>query len=382
VAATLRFATLRTMRSGAAIAVLALFATLSIAHDALAGPSRQQRIASRISLANIVENLDRTTAHRYGARDDRGAPLEGLKVVQVGDRYVGIYHSPGGGRFNVHVATSKDLIAWTRRVTLDEDASQPTISVQPGGSLVVAYEKTTLLDLIPRPALPDGLAGPLDILDGPLNRIRIRFRFYRSLDALLDNQFSRQFTAKRLLSPTAEGTPSITKAILRRGLISRSRIEVGMHYFADIDGDGKPDLDRLATGVLTNFDTWEARPQPQLDADLLKARSFHKGFSGPPRGSLGDRDQVIFDGVRLELQEAQYVPGDYSSWRLFLIDPRYRVPRPLEIETGGDSRSFGNPTVTALTAPSGRPAILVTMYVFSEGAANGEAGPLIFYVER
>jgi hypothetical protein len=371
------------MRGTGAVALLTLLlAALALAQTASAGPSRQQRIASRVSLASIVENVDHTTAHRYGARDDRGAPLEGLKVVQVGDRYVGVYHAPGGGRFNVHVATSKDLIAWTRQATLDEDASQPTIAVQPGGSLIVAYEKTTILDLLQRPPLPENLAETLQILDGPLNRIRIRFRFYRSVDALLDNQFSRQFTARRTLSPTAEGTPSITKAILRRGLISRSRIEVGMHYFADLNGDGVPDLDRLATAVLTDFTTWEARPQPELDNDLLRLKSFHKGFSAPPRGSLGDRDQIIFDGVRLELQEAQYIPGDYSSWRLFLIDPRNRVTRPLEIETGGDSRSFGNPTATALTAPSGRPAILVTMYVFAEGAARGEAGPLVFYVER
>ena len=371
------------MRGTGAVSLLALLlVALALAETASAGPSRQQRIASRVSLASIVENVGRTTAHRYGARDDRGAPLEGLKVVQVGERYVGVYHAPGRGRFNVHVATSKDLIEWTRRATLDEDASQPTISVQPGGSLIVAYEKTTILDLLQRPALPESLAETLQILDGPLNRIRVRFRFYRSVDALLDNQFGRQFTAKRALSPTAEGTPSITKAILRRGLISRSRIEVGLHYFSDINGDGVPDLDRLATGVLTDFSNWEVRAQPDFDDDLLKLKSFHRGFSAPPRGSIGDRDQIIFDGVRLELQEAQYIPGDYSSWRLFLIDPRYRVPRPLEIDTGGDSRSFGNPTATALTSPSGHRAILVTMYVFTEGAARSEAGPLVFYVER
>ena len=367
------------MRGAAALCMLALLATLGLAEAASAGPSRTQRINSRVSLARIVEDVDHTTAHRYGARDDRGAPLEGLKVVQVGDRYVGVYHAPGRGRFNVHVATSTDLIEWKRRATLDQDASQPTISVQPGGSIIVAYEKTTLLDHLLRPVLPDDV---LEVIDGPLNRIRLRFRFYRSVDALLANQFSRQFTARRVLSPTAEGTPSITNATLRGGLISRSRIEVGMHYFADIDGDGKPDLDRLATGVLTDFNTWEEHAQPDLDADLLKATSLHEGFAAPPRGSLGDRDQIIFDGVRLELQEAQYVPGDYSSWRVFLIDPRYRVPRPLQITTDGDSRAFGNPTATALTAPSGRPAIFMTMYVFAEGAARSEAGPLIYYVER
>jgi hypothetical protein len=300
----------------------------------------------------------------------------------VGGYYVGAYHAPGGGRFNVHIATSRDLVAWTRRTTLDEDASQPTIAALPNGGMLVAYEKTTLLDVLPRAPLLPSLVGPTDIIDGPLNRIRVRFRYYRSVEALLDGQHSAQFTAPRSLSPTAEGTPSITKVHMRNGLISQSTIEVGLHYFADLDRNGTPDVDRLATGTLTNFNAWQARSAPDLDADLLGLRSFHKGFSAPPRGSIGDRDQIILDGVRLELQEAQYIPGDYSSWRLFLIDPRDRVPRPLEIETGATSRSFGNPTATALTAPSGRPAILITMYVFAEGAAPREAGPLVFYVER
>jgi len=358
---------------------VALLGALALATAAPAAPSKAQRISARVALQKIVEDLGRTTAHRYGARDDRGAPLDGLKVVQVGDRNVGVYHAPGGGRFNVHVATSDDLISWTRRTTLDDDASMPTIKALPGGSVLVAYEKTTLLDLLPRVPLPPEVAG---IIDGPLNRIRLRFRYYRSVDALLAGEHSRQFTAKRTLSPTAEGTPSITKAILRKGLISRSRIEVGMHYFADLDGNGTSDLDRSATAVLTDFRDWEAQARPDIDANFLNLKTFHEGFSAPPRGSIGDRDQIILDGVRLDVQEAQYIPGDFASWRTFIIDPRNGRPRPLEIDTGGDSRAFGNPTVTALTAPSGRPAVLVTLFVFAEGAGRSEEGPLVYYVER
>ena len=77
--------------------MLAVLLALAIAQTADAGPTQQQRAISRFSLAKIVENLGRTTAHRYGARDDRGAPLEGLKVVQVGDRYVGVYPPPVAG---------------------------------------------------------------------------------------------------------------------------------------------------------------------------------------------------------------------------------------------------------------------------------------------
>jgi hypothetical protein len=366
----------------AAVLLAALCAALALAPAASAGPTKQQRAKARVALKTIVERADRTTAHRFGVRDDRGVPLEGLKVEQDGDRYIGVYHAPGDGHFNAYVATSTDLMNWTRRATIDQDASQPTIQILPGGSVVVVYEKTLLLDLLSRGDIPAALAGTLSILDGPLNRIRLRFRFYRSVDALLDGDFSRQFTAPRTLSPTAEGTPSITKATLRRGLTSRSRIEVGMHYYADLDHSGGPDADRAATGVLTDFNRWEAVPKPTLDTELRTLKVFHPGFSGPPQGSIGDRDQIILDGVRLELQEAQYVPDDFSSWRTFLIDPRSRVPRPLQIVTAGGSRSFGNPTATALTSPDGKPAVFVTLYVFEEGAADGEAGPLIFYTER
>ncbi|HEX8159897.1 MAG TPA: sialidase family protein [Solirubrobacteraceae bacterium] len=364
---------------------LALFTALLVASSvcapAYAGPTRAQRAQSGASLASIVERVDQSTAHRYGAKDDHGAPLEGLKVVQVDGRNIGIYHAPGGGRFNVHVATSDDLISWKRRDTIDEDASQATIAVLPGGSLLVAYEKTTLVDLLPRPPAPAAtlLTNPLRILEDPFDRIRVRFRYYRSVNDLLHNQFARQFTPPRRLSPTAEGTPSITNATLRGGLISRSRIEVGLHYFAN--SPGQPQVDRRSTALLTNFNSWQERARPDLDAEFLTAKARHDGFAGSPIGSIGDRDQIIFDGVRLELQEAQYVPNDYASWRTFLVDPRRPVPRPLQIVTGSGSRSFGNPSVTELTGPDGHRAVFVSIYVFSEGAAKSEAGPLIYYRE-
>jgi hypothetical protein len=360
--------------------VAALFAPL--AH---AGPSRTQRSLAREGLASIVERVDRTTAYRYRATDDRGALLDGLKVLQVDGTNLGVYHARSSdGRFNVYLATSDDLIAWKRRTTIDAGASQPTIALLPSGGIVVAYEKVSLIELGPLSSITDALetiVGP--ILNRPEDRIRIRFRYYRTIDALLHSQFAREFTAPRRLSPTAEGTPNITKATLKRGLISRSRIEVGMHYFADLDGNGTADADRQATAVLTGFSRWQARPAPELDDALMRAPFVHPGFTQAPRGNIGDRDQIIFDGVRLDLQEAQYVAGDYSSWRPFLIDPRGGPPRPLDIVTRAGSKSFGNPTATALKAPDGRDAVLVTVYVFSEGAGSGdEIGPLIYYRDR
>jgi hypothetical protein len=375
---------MRTRVTTTTVLLSALVAALLAAPLAHAGPSYTQRSLAREGLASIVEQVDRTTAYRYRAKDDRGALLDGLKVLQVDGTNLGIYHAPAkDGRFNVYVATSDDLIAWTRRTTIDAGASQPTIARLPSGGIIVAYEKVSLIELGPLSSLTDTLesvVGP--ILNSPKDRIRIRFRYYRTVDALLHAQFAREFTAPRRLSRTAEGTPNITSVKTKRGLLSRSRIEVGMHYFADLDGNGTPDADRQATAVLTGFGRWQARAAPELDDALMRAPFVHSEFTQPPRGNIGDRDQIIFDGVRLDLQEAQYVAGDYSSWRPFLIDPRGGVPRPLNIVTHGGSKSFGNPTATALKAPSGRDAVLVTVYIFSEGAAPDENGPLIYYRER
>ena len=49
------------------------------------------------------------------------------------------------------------------------------------------------------------------------------------------------------------------------------------------------------------------------------------------------------------------------------------------IHTDGGSTAFANPTVTALTAPNGQLAILVTLFVPGQGAAPGESGELIYY---
>ena len=226
-------------------AVLGALAVLLGAVPAHAGVSAIQRKLTREAFASIVERIDRTTAHRYGATDDRGARLDGLKVLQVDGTNLGLYHAPArDGRFNVYVATSDDLMAWTRRRTIDIGASQPTVTLLPSGGLVVAYEKVSLIELDPLNLIGDVLesvVGP--ILNRPTDRIRLRFRFYRTVNALLHGQYAREFTAPRRLSPTAEGTPSITKVTEKRGLLSRSRIELGLHYFADLDGNGTPDAD-------------------------------------------------------------------------------------------------------------------------------------------
>jgi hypothetical protein len=356
---------------------------LAAACGALAAPAAAEQPADPAAVVrSAVEQVPSDAAHvRFDARDSAGTPLDGLKVIQTtSGRNVGVYHAPVGGRFELYVGTSTDLLHWTKTATLDTDASQGTLAALPDGGYVVAYEWT-------KPDLATSVRNHLSLLAPPspaaaakADRIRIRFRYYATLERLLSGQISREFTAPRGLSMSAVGTPSIM-SVAETPDLATSRIEVGLHYRADTDGNGYPDDDRQGTAVLTNFSSWRPRVAERLNTAFASATRLHRPYSKAPRGSFGDRDEITFDGVPLQLYEAQYRRNDFASWRLFLRDRRSGALSAVRVATPGGSTSFGNPTVTELVAPSGKRALMVTMFVFSEGAASGEAGSLIFYRE-
>jgi hypothetical protein len=357
---------------------------LAAACGALAAPAAaQQRSDPVAALRSAVEQVPADAAHvRFGARDSAGTPLEGLKVIQTKGRNVGVYHAQSGDRYELYVGTSTDLLHWTKTARLDSDASQGTLAALPDGGYVVAYEWAKPSDLVAAVGNQHlSLLAPLKgVTAATVDRIRIRFRYYATLDRLLAGQISREFTAPRTLSASAQGTPSIASVALTPDL-SSSRIEVGLHYRADTDGNGYPDDDRQGTAVLTDFSSWRSRTADALNTAFESAKRLHRGYTKAPRGSFGDRDEITFDGAALQLYEVQYRRNDFGSWRLFLRDRRSGVLSAVRVATPGGSTSFGNPTVTELVAPSGRRALMVTMFVFSEGAAGGEAGSLLFYRE-
>ena len=57
------------------------------------------------------------------------------------------------------------------------------------------------------------------------------------------------------------------------------------------------------------------------------------------------------------------------------------VPISADTVAGTVSDSMPDRVRTVLRAPSGRTALLATMFVFGEGAGPGEAGPLLYYRE-
>lgn len=279
---------------------------------------------------------------RYGVADDRGVSMDTLKVIEdPAGGYFAVYHSrPRRDAFTVHLAFSRDLMAWHHRADLDHDASQPTITQLADGGFLVAVEA--------------GGAG---------RPAWLRVHRYPTRQSLLDARPDRTFDAPHTLVPAdryAEGTPHIEHASP-----DGSVIDLGFHYFRD----GK--VDRQGAGRLTDFRDWRCAAEPALDA-AVEAWGV--------RGNIGGRDSARVS-ERIFLIEGQLRPRDWGSWRVFRYDPATKRAWPLGIRTHGGSTAFANPTVTALRSPQGVSALVVTLFVFSEGAADGEAGPLIYYRE-
>ena len=95
-------------------------------------------------------------------------------------------------------------------------------------------------------------------------------------------------------------------------------------------------------------------------------------------GHIGDRDSISFRGHDLMLIEGETIPGDWSSWRMFLYDDETRSAELLRFRTHAGSAAFSNPTISKIEI-GGREAILVTLYLFTEGARGEEDQELLFY---
>ena len=168
-----------------------------------------------------------------------------------------------------------------------------------------------------------------------------------------------------------EGTLTTHSASLTTD-IDRFVIDVGFDYQRGCD------LDRQARGWLTNFIGWTAVANTDLDAAIDAAASAQ---GQQINGNIGDRDTFFFDNGHFSVHEVQYRKGDFRSWRIYLPTWQFGSVDCLPITTHGGSIAFANPSVTTIRAPSGGSAVALSLFVSSEGAAPGEAGPLNFYRE-
>ncbi len=328
----------------AALAAALLATTLTSPADARTAAASDP---ARAEFRGLLENVTGATGKRYNTRDDAGHVMDTAKIIQddTGGYLAVSHHLAPDGHFRVNLATSTDLLNWHWERELAGSntgpASQPTIAQASNGSFVLAWEQE-------KPGGGDN---------------HLAFRYYANRADLLAGRVGRSFDAPRRLSSCAEGTPNIYKITLSPD-IDHSTIELGGHYWWNCDRD------RQQRGVLTNFTTWSTSAQPNFDNALL-----HWGVGG----NIGDRDQVAFRNFSFGLIEGQFTKGDFGSWRTFVYDYQTGNADQTTIRTDGGSTAFANPTVSALRAPNGAPALVFTLFVPSEGAAPGESGELVYY---
>lgn len=298
------------------------------------------------TIQDVVGNVTAASGFRYGARDDLGNTMDTVKIIaNPSGGYLSVYHTGD----IVRLATSSDLLNWTFKVTLDPQATQPTIQALSTGGFLTAVEYNDQV----------GSGG------------KLRLRHYPSETALYSGSFDREITLARTLSACNEGTPNFYSVSLTPD-IDNSVIVMGFHYHKNCS------VDRQASGTLTNFTSWTSMAEAALD-QTLKNATYVVGQS--VGGNIGDRDQMSYDGQLYNLHEVQYIKNDFGSWRTYLYDWQTNLAEYLPMTTHGGSTSFANPTFTTLASPSGSPAVVATMFVPSQGSAPGEGGSLIYYRE-
>ncbi len=297
-------------------------------------------------LVDLLEDVRGSESHVYRLRDDAGRNMDCLKIFQPKGETSGIvhglYHTFEDGSFSLHLAHSTDLLHWTHVRRLDDHASQATVQECSDGANLVAYEK-----------------------DAP-NSCWIRLRFYDSLTALREGRFEKEFDIPRTLAPTAEGTPSFESVEMPDGRITNSEIRLRFHYFKDAR------VDQLATGTLTDFQSWKAEPSDHLNTELRK-----EGW----RGNLGDRERFIWNDRTFYLQEVQRAFGDWASWRIVLCDNLGMPLRQLSFRTHSGSKAFANPNATRITDAQGHDRLVITLFLPAQGNAPNEAGSLLYVID-
>ncbi|KAJ7247177.1 hypothetical protein B0H12DRAFT_1125485 [Mycena haematopus] len=301
-------------------------------------------------LLSLITDVSAADGAVYGARDNLGQSMDTAKVIQApeGD-YLAVYHTlvDADNQFHSSIGTSKDLRTFTWAAGFGAGSSQPTIFAVHGGSAgyVVAWEQE------------------------PANHIAVRY--FPDRHHLLAGNATRAFDAPRTLSRCAEGTPNIY-AVQMNPDIDHSIIDIGGHYYRNCN------VDRQQRGTLTNFTTWVTEPQPELDGTIE---------AWGVEGNIGGRDPLLAFATekggesRFQLIEGQFTFGDFGSWRIYLHDLSTGTAVRVDIATAKGSTAFANPSISRIISPQGREAIVVGLFLPSEGAAAVEAGQLIYYRE-
>jgi len=160
---------------------------------------------------------------------------------------------------------------------------------------------------------------------------------------------------------------------------------IGFHYHNN-------GVDQVLQAGLMGF----ADPKNPPNWYIIQNSGYENSLKGlGVTGNIGQRDFNGNTGTYMSLQEGNVGPAnptDWSAWRMWLYfwspqDKSISYPTgsgswtALKPITRGGSYSFGNPFFKVLPHPTaaGRQIVVTTYFIFSQGAANGEGGSLLFY---
>lgn len=294
-------------------------------------------------LKSIVEDATNANGYGYNVTDIPNADrLDTVKIIETSPKnYIGVYHtcekiSGNCDYMIVKLARSTDLANWYFVRDLFP-AAQPTIAKLSNGGYLLAYENWH-----------------------NSSTVTIKFVYYQDLNSLFSGNYSYQFDAPNTFS-NLEGTPNIYSVTLSPDIL-HSQISVGFHYY-----DREKNGDRDAKATLTNFSSWSAQPDTQINSKLEAL-----GLT-----VIGDRDTMNFRGKQYALIEGATGTSTGLTWRIYLFDYSQNEMIPLSVETKNGSISISNPTFSNITLPLGMPGIVMAYFIHDWN--HGESGELIFY---
>jgi hypothetical protein len=322
-----------------------------------AAPQVAPPVAATLSTQDIAAILNETApnkpyfvAYQLKTTDanNKIAGAAPLKVVPTDDAshpYLGVFHNQiNSTQFATYLGYSTDLRVWRTIGQIHSPASQPDLRILPDDSVAYAEEYN------------------------PSGRPYVRVQYYGNgatsgLKALIGNPAAAPTQAITLPGTDlakADGTPEFGR-ISYSGEIASSMLEITHHYY-DL---GQRDME--ADGTLTDFKNWSSPSDTTINNLVTNAGG---------NGKIGDREVFEVGSQVFEVVEAQVNPtsgGDYGSWRLFLVNQTASTVQKLSPVLSGGAQSLGNPTVSFVTLPTGRPALVFTCFVF--GANNGTTAP-------
>lgn len=355
------------------LAITALILSLTFAYRADAVNNLYTPTISTADLIYYLSNPRYAAFAQYDAKDSAGNAMGVPSILQLTGqayKYAAVYHTPylvtgGNYRFDVNLAASNDLRNWTFIRTLETNASMPKIAQVSGASWVVmTHEKW--LGASPASAAP----------------AKVSFKLFYDAGDLMNGTIRSSWNHPSFVSGL-NGTPSIYSFHLAfyDGMYCVDG-QYGYHYW-----DGT--RDRVASTTIYKL----FHPTATTITHPSDAAAYNNLFiSNGVTGNIGQRDTVITSSGRYNIQEGNLgTPGgSWDQWRIWLYEfgDTYNYPTGsgtvtmLSPMTAAGSTSIGNPSVRVVDSPSGLgKSLVVSYFVFSEGAAPGEAGSLIYYFD-